>query len=104
MLACLEKGKLTLLANDRLAAKPQLGVDHLGQAQPVLVRVQVHAEAKASLQFLCVIQIHFQKSDYRITRQKVRENQVALKLARPPLSIPCPACGSLHPCRMKNGW
>ena len=55
MLACLEKGKLTLLANDRLAAKPQLGVDHLGQAQPVLVRVQVHAEAKASLQFLYVI-------------------------------------------------
>jgi uncharacterized coiled-coil protein SlyX len=97
MLACLEKGKLTLLANDRLATKPQLGVNHLGQAQSVLVRVQVHAEAKASLQFLCIIQIPFQKTDYRPIRQKVRENQLTLRLARPPLSIPCPACGTLPP-------
>ena len=97
VLAGLEKGKLTLLANDRLAAKPQLGIDHLAQAPPVLIGVQVHAEAKPSLQFLCIIQIHPQKNDYRLARQKVRENQFALPSALPSLSIPCPAYGSLPP-------
>ena len=44
-----------------------------------------------------------QKSDYRITRQKVRENRVPLKFVRSPLSIPYPICDRLQPCRMKNG-
>ena len=62
VLACLKERELTLLTNDRLASKPQLGIDHLRQTPPVLIRVEVHTESKPPFQLPRIIQIHFKKA------------------------------------------
>ena len=70
MLAGFQQGKLAFLADDRLAAKPQLGVDHFRHATPAGVGVQVYAKSQPLFQFLCVIQIHLKRKDIILSQSK----------------------------------